>query len=560
MISKSLRNKILLLVFFPVLIAASMVGISNIVAIKKQTSTELSETRERLMTEKKGELKQLVDLFLSASDKILKDPLFTEDEARERIKYLAYSINFGSDGYYFLYEPDGVLVANPMTPDLEGKNRMNVKDDEGVEYIRLMIEEAQKGSGYVPYKKLKKSKDAIMPKMSYAAMIPKVNWMVGTGFYIDDIDDTLAEIKATADGRVNRMIVMTVAVSVAAAVVSVVLAGFLLNPVVGNIRSIAETLKEISSGEGDLTRQLPVKSADEVGRLSGYFNTFIAKLKDIIASVQSSAHSVASGSAELASATEQLSVTIRDQAAQISGVAAATEQMSRSSEQIVGNLNTNVGLAGKTERNTEEGSRMLQKAVGEIVVIKSRVDELGHAISSLADSSQEINVILNVISDIADQTNLLALNAAIEAARAGDHGRGFAVVADEVRKLAERTQSATGEISTIVENFRKESVKASEDMGSALTHVDNGVNTMQSISSFFDEIVSSVKSMNEMNGVIESSIREQLSAIEGINDNTQTISAGIEQSSNALHEISRTVNDLEMQSGDMLNKVGRFRV
>ncbi|MGE4268351.1 MAG: methyl-accepting chemotaxis protein [Deferribacterales bacterium] len=560
MISKSLKTKILLLVFFPVMIAAAMVGVSNLITLKKQTAVELQETRERLMEEKKDTLKQLVDLFLSASDKIMNDQNLTEQEARERIKYLAYSINYGSDGYYFLYETDGTLVANPMTPKLEGKNRIDVKDDEGVEYIRLMIEEAQKGQGYVPYKKFKKSKDAIMPKMSYAAMVPGVNWMVGTGFYVDDIDDVIAEVKAAADARVGRMVIMTAVVSIFAALVSVVLAGFLLNTVVGNIRLVSSTLKEISTGEGDLTRQLPVTSADEVGSLSVYFNTFIAKLKEIISSVQSSSHSVASGSAELASATEELSVTIKDQAAQISGVAAATEEMSRSSEQIVLNLNTNVELAGKTERNTEQGSLMLQKAVDEIVGIKQQVDELGKAISSLADSSQEINVILNVISDIADQTNLLALNAAIEAARAGDHGRGFAVVADEVRKLAERTQSATGEISSIVDNFRRESVKASGDMSSALVHVDSGVDSMRSISSFFDEIVASVKSMNEMNSVIETSIREQLSAISGINDNTQTISAGIEQSSNALHEISRTVNDLESQSGDMLNVVGKFRV
>ncbi|WP_277657088.1 methyl-accepting chemotaxis protein [Seleniivibrio woodruffii] len=560
MFAKSLRMKISLLVLLPVMIATLTVGISNILSIKNESALELEQTRERLMAEKKNELKQLVDLFLSAANTILKDPDLTEEEAAKRVQYLAYSINFGSDGYYFLYQPDGVLIANPMTPELEGKNRIDVKDDEGVPFIRQMIEEAQKGSGYVPYKKLKKSKNAIMPKLSYAAMIPELNWMVGTGFYIDDVDDKLAAIQAESAERVNRLIIWTVVISAASAVLSVLLAGFLLRSVINNIKNVGEVLGEISSGEGDLTKQLPVNSQDEVGRLSVYFNTFLMKLKEIISSIQSSSQSVASGSVELASATEELSVTIRDQAAQISGVAAATEQISISSEQIAVNLSNNVKLADKTEKNTEEGSRMLQKAVDEVVVIKSRVDELGQAIGRLADSSQEINVILNVISDIADQTNLLALNAAIEAARAGEHGRGFAVVADEVRKLAERTQSATGEISVIVENFRKESMKASGDMGTALKHVDSGVDTMKSISSFFDEIVASVKAMNDMNGVIETSIREQLSAISGINDNTQTISAGIEQSSNALHEISRTVNDLEMQSNDMMVMVGKFRV
>ena len=343
-------------------------------------------------------------------------------------------------------------------------------------------------------------------------------------------------------------------------ILSVLLTLYFVSKITKGVVTAAEVLKEISAGEGDLTKHLPVTSSDEVGKMSEYFNQFIAKLRDIVGTVQANAHSVASGSTELAAATEELSVTMGDQSAQVTGVASATEEMSASSATIMENLESSMKVAAETSNSTKEGSQMLQKAVGEILQIKQRVDQLGTTIQNLADSSQEINEILNVISDIADQTNLLALNAAIEAARAGEHGRGFAVVADEVRKLAERTQSATGEISSIITNLQNESGRASNDMHVALTQVDSGVKTMETTATFFDRIVESVGQMTDMSNVIDTSIKEQVQAIDNINDNAQTISAGIEQSSHALAEISRTVSDLERQSEDLMALMGQFRI
>uniref|UniRef100_UPI0039E40946 hypothetical protein n=1 Tax=Seleniivibrio woodruffii TaxID=1078050 RepID=UPI0039E40946 len=112
----------------------------------------------------------------------------------------------------------------------------------------------------------------------------------------------------------------------------------------------------------------------------------------------------------------------------------------------------------------------------------------------------------------------------------------------------------------IIGNLQKESGRASDDMGNALVKVDSGVKTMMATSTFFDKIVNSVSEMSNMNGVIESSIREQVQAIENINDNAQTISAGIEQSTNALGEISRTVSDLERQSENLMVLTKQFKI
>jgi methyl-accepting chemotaxis protein len=557
---KSIKTKILLLVLVPLLAVTCIILLTVYRDMKHTTEEQVIKARENMLEAKKAELKNNVDIALTAMNPLVSHKELSPEQAQMMAKGILESIRFAGDGYIFTYSFDGTAITSGPNTSVVGTNMIDIKDANGVYFIKDLITKARQDGGYVEYIWLKPSVGKDVAKLSYATRISEWNWMIGTGVYIDDIDEVVAKLEADAQSRLRTMLLSIFGFSALALIITVVIASVMAGKMTKGIKTAADVLKEIASGEGDLTKQLPVTSEDEVGQLSKYFNQFINKLRDIVTTVQENANSVASGSTELAAATEELSMTMSDQAAQVSGVASATEEMSASSTLINDNLDASINVADETNNSTLEGSKMLKKAVDEIQQIKNKVDELGTTIRSLADSSQEINAILNVISDIADQTNLLALNAAIEAARAGEHGRGFAVVADEVRKLAERTQSATGEISSIIGNLQKESNRASDDMGLALVQVDSGVKTMMTTSTFFDRIVSSVTEMSNMNSVIETSIKEQVQAIENINDNAQTISAGIEQSTHALAEISRTVSDLEKQSENLMVLTGQFKV
>jgi len=329
--------------------------------------------------------------------------------------------------------------------------------------------------------------------------------------------------------------------------------------IVKSIKQTVTMLKDISEGEGDLTKKLPVTSQDEVGDLARHFNAFVNKLRDIINTVKQNSESIASGNAELASTSDKLAQNFQEQTMQLTAVASATEEMSTSAAEVVHSVQDVTEKAEQANSFIHDGREMLLDAVSSVMSIKGEVENLGTTIGQLSNSSEEIGNILNVINDIADQTNLLALNAAIEAARAGEHGRGFAVVADEVRKLAERSQKAIKEIEGIIVNLQKESAVASDNMQEASKKVEAGVVVIRNTESMFENIVSSVDTITNASRHIETAVSEQVQAIHNINGNTQVLSNGIEQSNLSVTEVSNTVGDLQKQTEDLSMLVRRFR-
>jgi methyl-accepting chemotaxis protein len=330
--------------------------------------------------------------------------------------------------------------------------------------------------------------------------------------------------------------------------------------VVDKIRGLTRVTKDIATGDGDLTQRIPITANDEIGDLSGYFNKFIENVGTIVRDVQDSSATVSKGTTDLASTTEELSSTFAEQAHSISSVASAMEELNTTTAEIMNNCQEAMQKAENAANITNGGKGMIDKTVGKIGDIKDKTTELGETIHNLSESSAKIADIVNVINDIADQTNLLALNAAIEAARAGEAGRGFAVVADEVRKLAERTQSATGEIYSIISEFQSETKSATKNMDSAEESVNEGVKMMEQTREVFDEIVHSVRDIKDANTFINNSVSEQMTTIDSVNSDVQSISSSIEESNAALSSVSSTISEQETEAGNLHNIVNKFKV
>ena len=213
-----------------------------------------------------------------------------------------------------------------------------------------------------------------------------------------------------------------------------------------SLREITERVRDLSEGEGDLSKRIAISAKDEIGTVAGYIDQFIAKVQGSISQSVESGHETAVASQELSHIAANLLETVQRQSLLIA-------EGDKLTQDVAGNLDVTEDMAISTTEAIEATRTVLARFVGDLnntgnIIIGESESQAVMAAQAqeLADKAGDIRQVLEIIADIADQTNLLALNASIEAARAGDAGRGFAVVANEVRALAAKTQSSLEQI------------------------------------------------------------------------------------------------------------------
>jgi methyl-accepting chemotaxis protein len=291
-----------------------------------------------------------------------------------------------------------------------------------------------------------------------------------------------------------------------------------------------ELLKDIAEGEGDLTKRLRIRTRDEIGELSGWFNTFVDKLSDIIARMRGASNHVAGASRQLSAASGQLASGTQQQAASLEETAASLEEITATVKQNAENARQASQLAGGSRDAAERGGQVVASAVA--------------SMQEITQSSRRIADIITVIDEIAFQTNLLALNAAVEAARAGDQGRGFAVVAAEVRNLAQRSAGAAKEIKALIQESVAKVAEGSE-------HVNKSGKTLE-------EIVLSAKRVADIVEEIAAACHEQSSGIDQVNRAVAQMDKVTQDNATQTEELSSTAQSLAHQAEEMLSLVSRF--
>ncbi len=418
---------------------------------------------------------------------------------QERIR----EMRVGDEGYVMIASTAAADAGKLLVhPHREGSSLAEVRTAEGRSLLQEMLA-AKRGARRFSWDD--GAGGGAREKLAIYFTVPGREWLVSA---VVDAAETSAQGRTLATlllaGSLLVVVLLVLAVHFAAD--RVVLRP--LKAAVGFAEAVAS---------GDLTRDLPARTGDEIGKLTDALTSMSERLRGVVATIRASANGLAVAGASLSESTRSTADGATRQASVAEEATAAVEQVAATVRQNAANASE----TGAAMRRTADSAR-----------------STGRSVSDALGSVREIAERSGIVEEIAHQTNLLALNAAIEAARSGEHGRGFAVVAAEVRKLAERTREAAQQIGALSAS----TLQAAATAGGAI-----------------EKMVPEVERTAVLVEQIATATGEEARGAEQVNSSIQTLSEGVQEAAASAEELAATAEELARNAEELRSAVAFFK-
>lgn len=325
-----------------------------------------------------------------------------------------------------------------------------------------------------------------------------------------------------------------------------------------SIAALMDDMMEIS--DGNLTVRARM-SENMTGSIADSLNLTVQRLNRTLAGVKDSSQTVHSGAEQMTTDAAVILEEVRQQTDKIRLASSGVNSISDSVQAVAFASQESASVADKQRHTTQQGRQAVQDAITAMNGIRDRIQDTAKRIKRLGESAQEIDEIIELISDTTEQTNVLAMNASIQAAAAGEAGRGFRAVATEVQRLAERSDQSLRRIVALIRSMQADTQNAVAAMEQSTQEVVVGTETTNKAGQALDEIEKVSGELNQLIDSINDATQEQtkeanqittrMGEILQISNSTargvEKTTAGIQKIAGMAEELDRSMDNFKLQ-------------
>ncbi|KID58020.1 chemotaxis protein [Pseudoalteromonas luteoviolacea] len=538
----TLRLKI---IFFAVAIFIALISVAvlGLQSLRHASETDNIARINQLMKSTVNIVEQF-EQFVKAGD-------LSEADAKKLAAQILRENKYHDSEYVYVVDEQLNFVAAPHDPQLHGTSFNDFKDAQGNSIGRLVERKVgNKTNRIITYHWNSERNGEVVDLTSVVQKTSLFGWYVGTGISYKEVDERYWE---TASWLLTFSLFIAVALTF-----TVTRYGLSLSNKLGaELNDVLDIVRHVS--HGNLTSRIDTSNAKDYSIMAA-MHYMQDGLKGVVSGLMTVSDKLKEQSYDGEARSNDLESLTLSLSEETQMVASAITELTASAQTVVEHAEQAAFSVQEAENQGQNADRLTSNASEAIALLEQQIDSAGNNIQALDEEVNNIANVLSVIQSIAEQTNLLALNAAIEAARAGEQGRGFAVVADEVRQLAQRTQSSTEEIHTMIGNLQAATQEAKSSVSLSIATSEKTVTMSNEASEALRSVATSLSAISQMSDQIALAAKEQLTAGEDTAKRVVIISDTASQTASVSQQTHTATDSIKAQAAQLESEMAKFKL